>query len=236
MPRYLKCQIVFSFLQENLKTQSFPFSQANGKSFRFFLVFRIAVPLGVQHHKRKKSSERLCSKLFHWKNGQAPYYVTNEPHSLQEIPGRDSSLNVQNDISLAPMLLEQAKHQHDPATNGKHSRTTVMQSYFCREHGPFTQPPGQHMTSRKLAGILPAAYSFSIASVFLSMPLIDFASSLKVSVKPPASWMTASVTPQLRAKFFAVAIAGRGIFHGSQLMTSIFLPASIPPSSSKLKT
>ena len=86
MPKYLKCQIVISFLQENLKTQSLPFSQANGKSFRFFLVFRIAVPLGVQHHKRKKSSERLSSKLFHWKNGQAPYYVTNEPHSLQEIP------------------------------------------------------------------------------------------------------------------------------------------------------
>ena len=134
-----------------------------------------------------KKLRTIVFEAFSLKNGQAPYYVTNEPHSLQEIPGRDRSLNVQNDISLAPRILEPAKHQHDPATNGKHSRTTVMQSYFCREHGPFTQPPGQHMTSRKLAGILPAAYSFSIASVFLSMPLIAFASSLKVSVKPPAS-------------------------------------------------
>ena len=44
------------------------------------------------------------------------------------------------------------------------------------------------------------------------MPLMALASNLKPSWKPPDSWMTASVTPQLLEKFLAVAMAGRGSF------------------------
>ena len=67
------------------------------------------------------------------------------------------------------------------------------------EQGPFWQPPGQAITSWKLTGILPAAYSFTIAHVLRSMPLICFASSLKPGIFEVASVNTASVTPQLRA-------------------------------------
>ena len=68
-----------------------------------------------------------------------------------------------------------------------------------REHGPFTQPPGQAITSMKFSGSFPMPYTFRRASVFLSMPLICFAQSLKPGIFFVASSRTASVTPQLRA-------------------------------------
>ena len=67
------------------------------------------------------------------------------------------------------------------------------------EHGPFWHPPGQAITSRKFTGIFPDAWSFTIVQVFLSMPLICFAFSLKPGIFYVASVRTASVTPQLRA-------------------------------------
>ena len=92
------------------------------------------------------------------------------------------------------------------------------------------------MTSRKFTGSLPAAYSFSIAQVFLSMPLICFELSLKPGILEVASTRTASVTPQLQAKLRAVTAAGRGVFHGSQAITSTLRPARIAPSSSNERT
>ena len=77
--------------------------------------------------------------------------------------------------------------------------SSASHSRQASEQGPFWQPPGQAITSRKFTGILPAAYSFTIAHVLRSMPLICFASSLKPGIFDVASVSTASVTPQLRA-------------------------------------
>ena len=75
----------------------------------------------------------------------------------------------------------------------------VSSTLQASEQGPFWQPPGHAITSRKFTGIFPAAYSFTIAHVLRSMPLICFASSLKPGIFDVAYVSTASVTPQLRA-------------------------------------
>ena len=92
------------------------------------------------------------------------------------------------------------------------------------------------MTSRKFAGRLPDAYSLSNVQLLRSMPLICFAFSLKSGIFDVASASTASVTPQLRAKFRAVGFAGRATGHGSHDRTSILRPARIAPSYSNERT